>query len=129
MSAGPVGDDIYHWTACIVGADDTPFAGGLFYLDILLPVNYPFKPPKVKFTTKIYHPNVNSTGGICLDLLKDQWSPALTISKILLSIMSFLWNPDPKSFLEPEIGEVWMRNKEKYAATAREWTLKYATGQ
>ena len=80
-SAGPVGDDMFHWQATIMGPDDSPYAGGVFFLDIHFPADYPFKPPKVHFTTRIYHCNINSNGGICLDILKDQWSPALTISK------------------------------------------------
>ena len=60
---------------------DSPYAGGVFFLSITFPVDYPFKPPKVSFTTKIYHPNINANGSICLDILRDQWSPALTISK------------------------------------------------
>lgn len=60
---------------------DSPFQGGLFFLSIHFPTDYPFKPPKVNFTTRIYHPNINSNGSICLDILRDQWSPALTISK------------------------------------------------
>ena len=85
-SAGPVGDDIFHWEAILLGPSGTPYEGGSFHLDILFSQDYPFKPPKCKFTTRIYHPNINSSGGICLDILKDQWSPALTISKVLLSI-------------------------------------------
>ena len=68
-SAGPEGDDIYKWTGTIMGPNDTPYAGGVFYLNINFPANYPFKPPKVTFVTKIYHPNINSGGGICLDIL------------------------------------------------------------
>ena len=83
-SAGPEGDDIFHWTATIMGPEGTPYHGGIFYLNITFPENYPFKPPKVHFVTKIYHPNVNSGGGICLDVLKEKLSPALTISKILI---------------------------------------------
>lgn len=65
----------------ILGPPETPFAGGVFYLEIWFPVDYPFKAPKIKFKTKIYHPNINSDGAICLDILKEQWSPALTVSK------------------------------------------------
>ena len=89
-SAGPEGDDIYNWTGTIMGPNDTPYAGGVFYLNISFPANYPFKPPKVTFVTKIYHPNINSGGGICLDILKDQWSPALTLGKTLLSVISLI---------------------------------------
>lgn len=60
---------------------DSPYSGGVFFLAIHFPTDYPFKPPKVTFTTRIYHPNINSNGSICLDILRDQWSPALTISK------------------------------------------------
>ena len=66
---------------CIREQADSPYAGGVFFLSITFPTDYPFKPPKVSFTTKIYHPNINANGSICLDILRDQWSPALTISK------------------------------------------------
>lgn len=69
---------------------DSPYSGGVFFLSITFPTDYPFKPPKVSFSTKIYHPNINANGSICLDILRDQWSPALTISKVLLSICSML---------------------------------------
>jgi ubiquitin-protein ligase len=60
---------------------DSPYSSGVFFLSIAFPTDYPFKPPKVNFTTRIYHPNINANGSICLDILRDQWSPALTISK------------------------------------------------
>uniref|UniRef100_A0A671KG26 E2 ubiquitin-conjugating enzyme n=1 Tax=Sinocyclocheilus anshuiensis TaxID=1608454 RepID=A0A671KG26_9TELE len=80
-SAGPVGEDLFHWQATIMGPNDSPYQGGVFFLTIHFPTDYPFKPPKVAFTTKIYHPNINSNGSICLDILRSQWSPALTVSK------------------------------------------------
>jgi ubiquitin-conjugating enzyme E2 D/E len=91
-SAGPVGDDLFHWQATIMGPDDSPYSGGVFFLDIHFPADYPFKPPKVSFTTRIYHCNINSNGGICLDILKEQWSPALTISKVCFFVSSVCLN-------------------------------------
>ncbi|KAK9751417.1 Ubiquitin-conjugating enzyme [Popillia japonica] len=89
-SAGPVGDDLFHWQATIMGPPDSPYQGGVFFLTIHFPTDYPFKPPKVAFTTRIYHPNINSNGSICLDILRSQWSPALTISKGKVKIILIL---------------------------------------
>ena len=125
-SAGPVGDDLFHWQATIMGPDESSYSGGVFFLDIHFPADYPFKPPKVSFTTRIYHCNINSNGGICLDILKDQWSPALTISKVLLSICSLLTDPNPEDPLVPEIAQILKSNRVQHDATAREWTAKYA---
>ena len=125
-SAGPIGDDLSHWSATIIGPDDSPYNGGIFFLDIHFPEDYPFKPPKIIFKTRIYHCNINSSGGICLDILKDQWSPALTISKVLLSISSLLTDANPDDPLVPEIAHIYKTDKAKYEATAREWTRKYA---
>eukprot|EP00918_Siedleckia_nematoides_P012347 GHVU01027112.1.p1 GENE.GHVU01027112.1~~GHVU01027112.1.p1 ORF type:complete len:148 (-),score=14.47 GHVU01027112.1:631-1074(-) len=125
-SAGPVGDDMFHWQATIMGPDDSPYAGGVFFLNIQFPSDYPFKPPKVYFTTKIYHCNINSSGAICLDILKDQWSPALTISKVLLSISSLLTDANPDDPLMPEIAQQYKNDRSKHDHMAREWAQKYA---
>lgn len=125
-SAGPVGDDLFKWEGVIIGPSDSPFEGGTFKLRILFPANYPFKAPQVQFITKIYHPNINATGLICLDILKDQWSAALTISKVLLSITSLLNDPNPDDPFSPDIANLYKSNKEKYEEEARNWTLKYA---
>ena len=109
-----------------MGPDDSPFAGGVFFLNIHFPTDYPFKPPKFQFVTKIYHPNINSNGSICLDILKEQWSPALTVSKVLLSISSLLTDANPDDPLVPDIANQYKNDKAKYEATAREWTRKYA---
>ena len=126
-SAGPTNEqDQFHWQATIMGPDDSPYTGGVFFLNIHFPPDYPFKPPKVTFTTKVYHMNINSNGSICLDILKDQWSPALTISKVLLSISSLLTDPNPDDPLVPEIANIFKSNKPQHDQTAREWTQRYA---
>ncbi|KAJ9533999.1 hypothetical protein QJQ45_027107 [Haematococcus lacustris] len=123
-SAGPAGDDLFHWQATIMGPADSPFAGGVFFVVIHFPHDYPFKPPKVSFSTKVYHPNINSQGSICLDILKDQWSPALTVSKVLLSICSLLTDPNPDDPLVPEIAHTIKTDRARYENTAKEWTRK-----
>eukprot|EP00164_Ancoracysta_twista_P000706 GFYU01000931.1.p1 GENE.GFYU01000931.1~~GFYU01000931.1.p1 ORF type:complete len:149 (-),score=41.25 GFYU01000931.1:466-912(-) len=125
-SAGPDGDDLFRWKGTIMGPPDSPYQSGVFNLNIHFPADYPFKPPKISFATKIYHPNVNSNGGICLDILRDQWSPALTISKVLLSICSLLTDPNPDDPLVPEIAQTYKQDKAKFERTAKEWTTKYA---
>jgi len=127
-SAGPVAEDMFHWQATIMGPTDSPYAGGVFLVTIHFPPDYPFKPPKVAFRTKVFHPNINSNGSICLDILKEQWSPALTISKVLLSICSLLTDPNPDDPLVPEIAHMYKTDRAKYEATARSWTQKYAMG-
>ncbi len=127
-SAGPRKDNMYIWDAMILGPSDSPFSGGVFKLEIHFPTDYPFKPPKVTFLTKIYHPNISPQGAICLDILKDQWSPALTVNKVLLSICSLLTDPNPKDPLVPEAADIYMKDKARYEETARLWTQKYASG-
>ncbi|KAG1338169.1 putative Ubiquitin-conjugating enzyme E2-17 kDa [Cocos nucifera] len=127
-SAGPVAEDMFHWQATIMGPPDSPYAGGVYLVNIHFPPDYPFKPPKVAFKTKVFHPNINSNGSICLDILKEQWSPALTISKVLLSICSLLTDPNPDDPLVPEIAHMYKTDRAKYEATARSWTQKYAMG-
>ena len=126
-SAGPDDDNIYCWTATIIGPTETVYEGGIFFLTIEFPENYPYKPPKVRFITKIYHPNINSSGGICLDILKENWSPALTVSKVLLSVCSLLSDPNPDDPLVLSIAEQYTNNRAEYDITAREWTQLYAS--
>ncbi len=125
-SAGPVNDsDLFHWQATIMGPPDSPYQGGVFFLNINFPTDYPFKAPKVTFTTRIYHPNINSKGYMCFYM--DQWSPAMTISKTLMSISSLLIDANPDDPLEPEIATIYKTDRSKFEETAREWTRKYAT--
>lgn len=125
-SAGPAGDEKFKWNASIMGPAGSPYAGGVFFLSISFPQDYPFKPPKFAFTTRIFHPNINSNGSICLDILKETWSPALTVSKVLLSISSLLTDPNPDDPLVPDIAHLFKTNREKYDQLAKEWTSRYA---
>lgn len=88
----------------IKGPEDTPYSGGIFEVEIKIPSEYPFIPPKMRFINKVWHPNVSSqTGAICLDILKDQWSPALTLKTALLSLQALLSSPEPS---DPQDAEV-----------------------
>jgi len=126
-SAYPKENNIYEWNAQIYGPSDTPYEGGIFNLSIYYPSNYPFKPPKINFITKVYHPNIDSSGSICLDILKDKWSPALTISKVLLSICSLMDEPNPDDPLVPDIANEYINNRKQYNETAKTWTSIYAS--
>jgi len=125
--AYPLDDnDIYHWEGLIIGPSDSPYEKGIFKLKIEFPNDYPFKPPKIKFITPVYHPNINSNGSICLDILKDNWSPALNIGRILLSIMSLLTDPNPDDPLDSEIASLYKNNLPEFNRIALETTKKYA---
>ena len=126
VTAGPSEKDISKWKATIVGPEDTPYQHGIFELDITFPEKFPYEPPKLLFKTPIYHPNIYK-GEICLDILKTNWSPSLTISKVLLSLCSLLSEPNPKDPLNPPVAKLYLENYDKFKANAIEATIKYAT--
>jgi ubiquitin-conjugating enzyme E2 D len=130
-SAGPAHvDDWRHWNAVIAGPVDSAYEGGIFRLRIDFPGGedgYPLRPPKVTFLTKIFHPNIADSGAICLDILKKQWTPALTVPKILLSICSLLTDPNPDDPLVTEIATMYKEDRARYNATAAEWTARFAS--
>lgn len=125
-SAGPEANNILRWTATIIGPEDSPYNGGVFQLIIAFPDDYPFQPPKVQFVTKIYHPNINSHGQICVDILKDAWTPAYTISKVLLSICALMAEPNPNDPLMGDIARLYKTDKAAYEEQARAYTIQYA---
>lgn len=118
--------NIYEWIATLKGPNGTPYQGGVFKLRVTFPTDYPFKPPKITFTTPIYHCNINTKGDICLDILKDNWSPALTVSKILLSISSLLNDPNPNDPLEPNIASLYRTDRAKHDELAKAQTVSKA---
>eukprot|EP01101_Sappina_pedata_P004308 TRINITY_DN17_c1_g1_i1.p2 TRINITY_DN17_c1_g1~~TRINITY_DN17_c1_g1_i1.p2 ORF type:complete len:158 (-),score=81.94 TRINITY_DN17_c1_g1_i1:141-590(-) len=120
------GDNIYKWKAIVEGPEGTPYEGGKFKVDIEIPTEYPFKPPKVQFTTKIYHPNVKSDGSLCTQTLAEGWSPQLKITDVLQILRTLMTDPAPEHALEVEIANVFKNDYNKFTNTAKEWTKKYA---
>ena len=112
MEAKVVNDDIRHWKGKIFGPDDTPYFGGIFIIDITIPPDYPFKPPKMKFDTKVWHPNISSqTGAICLDILKNEWTPALTIRTALISLQALFCAPEPDDPQDAEVARMYKTDR------------------
>lgn len=107
ISAVPDENNARYFHVIVTGPSDSPFEGGLFKLELFLPEDYPMSAPKVRFITKIYHPNIDRLGRICLDILKDKWSPALQIRTVLLSIQALLSAPNPDDPLANDVAELW----------------------
>ena len=140
------GDDIMHLKGSFSGPPGTPYEGGSYKVDIRIPGDYPFRPPIMKFDTKVWHPNVSSQtvssfciphlrdtkltdgqkGAICLDTLSSAWSPVLTIKSALLSLQSLLSTPEPKDPQDAEVASMLMRNPKEFDRVAQEWAVKYA---
>lgn len=122
-------DDIGNIKAIIIGPEGTPFANGIFRLTINFPMGYPDKPPNVKFVTPIFHPNI-SNGNICISMLKtggrDGWSPAYTLEKVLLSLASFLTDPNPDDPLNDEAADMYLDDYDTYAEKVRKMTANSA---
>ena len=120
-------DNIYEWGATIEGPTNSPYEGGKFLLDISFPEDYAFRPPKVTFRTRIYHCNISSDGKLSLDILNKKWSPALTVGKLLLSILSLLNDCDCENPFVPEIAAQYINSRDEHDNICREWTRKYAS--
>ncbi|KAF8352306.1 ubiquitin-conjugating enzyme/RWD-like protein, partial [Amanita rubescens] len=122
--ATPLENNLFSWKCTIKGASDSPYKNGTFHFNLTLPQNYPFKPPSVTFTTKIYHPAINEEGSICVPVLRDEWKPATTLSTVLAVIQEKVNNPSPDDPFEPEIAALLKNDKAKFIATAKEHTKK-----
>ncbi|KAJ9206381.1 hypothetical protein DTO164E3_465 [Paecilomyces variotii] len=129
VTAEPLGggDDLTHIRGSFKGPPGTPYEDGTYFVDIRIPNEYPFRPPIMKFETKVWHPNVSSqTGAICLDTLSSAWSPVLTIKSALLSLQSLLSTPEPKDPQDAEVANMLLRNPREFERVAREWAVVYA---
>lgn len=121
-------NDLTSLTGYFDGPPGTPYEGGRFKVDIKIPNEYPFKPPQMKFITKVYHPNISSvTGAICLDILKDAWTPIMTLKSSLISLQLLLQSPEPSNPQDAEVAKHFMTNQQGFTDTAANWTRLYAS--
>nr|CAD7455653.1 unnamed protein product [Timema tahoe] len=126
IEAVPLDPKCCHWQATITGPVGSPYEGGLFYLYIQVPYSYPMCPPIVRFLTRIFHPNVSRHGDVGIDSIHHNWSLALTISKVLISVQSLLTDPYCEVCMEPEVGELYLNDRDTFEDVARTWTWRYA---
>jgi ubiquitin-protein ligase len=118
--ATPV-DDLLHWSAIVEGPPGTPYENGKFELDVRIGEKYPYEAPNIRFVTKVYHPNIaEGTGAICLDLLKNRWSPAMTLNKTLLCIRSLLEDPNPDDPLNQRAANLYKSDRAQFDQKVRE---------
>ncbi|TCD66881.1 hypothetical protein EIP91_000779 [Steccherinum ochraceum] len=122
----PSDDSLFLWNATLPGPEGSVYEGGVFQVEIVLGHDYPFSAPKMTFKTRIYHMNISDRGGICIDILKHNWSPALSLFKVILSLSSLLTDPNPKDPLVPSIATEYVRSRSQHDRTARHWTQLYA---
>ncbi|KAA1477033.1 hypothetical protein DENSPDRAFT_844184 [Dentipellis sp. KUC8613] len=127
ISLGPKSpENPFMWKARIPGPEGSVYEGGVFDVEVQLAHDYPFSAPKVLFLTRIYHMNISDRGNVCIDILKHNWSPALSIFKVILSLSSLLTDPNPSDPLVPSIASEYLRRRTTHDQTAREWTRLYA---
>lgn len=127
ITAVPDANNSRYFHILMRGPEGTPYEGGVYKLELFLPEQYPMEPPKVRFLTKTYHPNIDKLGRICLDILKDNWSPALQIRTVLLSIQALLAAPEPNDPLDASVADHYKTDRAGFERTARAWNASFAT--
>lgn len=125
-SAGPKADDLFQWYATLMGPSGSPYEEGIYSLSVRFPPDYPGSPPVVTFDTPVWHPNIGKEGEVGLDILGENWSPALTLAKVMLSISSLLAEPDARDALREDVARELLGNRMAFDRKAREWKRRFA---
>lgn len=118
-------EDVEAWQGKLFGPTDSPYEGGEFEFTVNFPEEFPYAPPNVKFITKIYHCNVAEDGHVCTHCGED-WSPSLTVAKLLVLLQSLLSDPDFENPCVPTIAAQYVADRVAHDTTAAEWTEQYA---
>jgi len=126
-SAAPKGDNLFEWEAVLKGPESTPYEGGSFKIGMTFPDDFPFKPPKVKFQTKIYHCNVSESGDVCMGLLKEGWSAAMRVDRVLKELHELVGSPNPDDPLDATKASEFTSNRLEFDRKAAEWVKQFAT--
>jgi ubiquitin-conjugating enzyme E2 L3 len=118
--------NILQWNGLIV-PDSAPYNKGAFRIDLVFPPEYPFKPPKVTFRTKIYHPNVDENGQVCLPIVAvENWKPATKTDQVIQALVGLINRPEPDHPLRGDLAEEYTRDKKKFMKNAEEFTKKHS---
>ncbi|EDW81343.1 uncharacterized protein Dwil_GK11079 [Drosophila willistoni] len=119
-------ESVFMWTGLLV-PEKVPYNKGAFRIEILFPPQYPFLPPKIHFKTKIYHPNIDEKGEVCLPIISpDNWKPTTRTEQILQDLVSIIHDPEPEHPLRSDLAEEYVKEHAKFIKTAEEFTKKNA---
>jgi len=124
--AAPKGDNMYEWEGLINGPQGSPYEGGKFKFDLRFPAEYPFKPPKISFTTKVLHPNITDDGKVCLDLVAEAWNPAVSVKQIILSLHTLFTDPNPSNPLVPEVAKLLQEDRPAFEEKVKQFVKDHA---
>ncbi|EJU05515.1 ubiquitin-conjugating enzyme [Dacryopinax primogenitus] len=126
LAVEPKGDNLLEWGCTIKAASDSPYKGGTFQLLVTFPDGYPFKAPDVRFTTRVYHPGIDEEGRICIPMLKDEWKPTISMTKVMTTVQEKLNNPSADDPFNADIAAQMKSDRAAFLKTAKDWTRKYA---
>ncbi|KAJ1503956.1 Ubiquitin-conjugating enzyme E2 D1 [Coelomomyces lativittatus] len=130
ISIGPSSEnDLLHWQGVLVGPPQTTFEGGSFKFNMTFLEEFPFRPPQIQFQTRIYHPNIDDKGALCLALLKtENWKPATKLSEVFYALLNLVAEPNPDDPMSTSIAEEYRNQRSTFERKAKEWVKSYAKG-